>query len=131
MGESLGIQKQKILVVDDDADVLDVSSAMVAELGYSPVCACDGTDALKIIETDPTIDILLTDIKMPGMHGFELARRAKALRTDLKVVYVTGHTSLMPDGTGETFGPIVKKPFGWRDLARHLGWRSGGVQDPG
>jgi CheY-like chemotaxis protein len=105
--------------------VLDVLATIVAELGYSPVCASDGNDALKIIETDSSIDILLTDIQMPGMHGFELARRAKAIRTDIKVVDVTGHSSLIPDRTGETFGPIVRKPFGRRELAGHLRLVSG------
>jgi CheY-like chemotaxis protein len=100
--------------------VLDTSATIVADLGYTAVCACAGNDALRVIETDPSIDILLTDIKMPGMHGFELARRAKAIRTDIKVVYVTGHNSLVPDRTGETFGPILRKPFRLRDLDAYL-----------
>jgi CheY-like chemotaxis protein len=131
MGAGVSVQKQKILVVDDDAEVLNVSAVIVADLGYSHVCASDARDALKIIETDPSIDILITDIQMPAMHGFELARRAKALRADLKVVYVTGHPSPIPNRPVETFGPIVRKPFGWRDLARHLGWSSGEPQDRG
>jgi CheY-like chemotaxis protein len=109
-----------VLIVDDDADVLDTSATIVADLGYTTLCACAGEEALEVIETDPSIDILLTDIKMPGMHGFELARRAKAIRTDIKVVYVTGHTSLIPDRTGKTFGPILRKPFRPRDLAAYL-----------
>ncbi len=125
MSNSQHLQKSKVLVVDDDADVLDASAAMVAHLGYNPVCASDGDDALKFIATDPSIDILLTDVQMPGMHGFELARRAKAIRTDLRVVYVTGQLDPTLERTEETFGPIVRKPFGWRQLAMYLRLVSG------
>lgn len=125
MSKSQGVQKQKVLVVDDNVEVLDASAAIVAHLGYRPVCACDGQDALRIIESDPTIDILLTDIQMPGMHGFELARRAKAIRTDLKIVYVTGQPDPTLERTEETFGPIVRKPFGRRQLAMYLRLVSG------
>jgi CheY-like chemotaxis protein len=125
MSKSQGVQKQKVLVVDDNVEVLDASAAIVAHLGYRPVCASDGHDALKIIESDPSIDILLTDVQMPGMHGFELARRAKAIRTDLKIVYVTGQPDPTLERTEETFGPIVRKPFGWRQLAMYLRLVSG------
>ena len=120
MSDRVGTVNRTVLIVDDDADVLDISAIIVADLGYSAVCASAGIEALKVIETDPSIDILLTDIKMPGMHGFELARRAKAIRTDIKVVYVTGHTSLIPDRTGKTFGPVLRKPFRPSDLAAYL-----------
>jgi CheY-like chemotaxis protein len=50
MGDSLSVQKQTILIVDDKTEVLDVLATIVAELGYSAVCASDGNDALKIIE---------------------------------------------------------------------------------
>lgn len=125
MSNSQQLRKPKVLVVDDDADVLDASAAMVAHLGYSPVCASAGDDALKIIATDPSIDILLTDLQMPEMHGFELAQRAKAIRTDLKVVYVTGQPDSTLNRKEETFGPIVRKPFGWRQLAMYLRLVSG------
>ena len=49
----------------------------------------------------------------------------KAIRTNLKVVYVTGQTDLTLNRTGETYGPIVRKPFGWRQLAMHLRLVSG------
>jgi CheY-like chemotaxis protein len=120
MSDRVSTINRTVLIVDDDADVLDISAIIVADLGYSAVCASAGSEALKVIETDPSIEILLTDIKMPGMHGFELARRAKAIRTDIKVVYVTGHTSLIPDRTGKTFGPVLRKPFRLRDLAAYL-----------
>jgi two-component system cell cycle response regulator CpdR len=120
MSDRVSSVNRTVLIVDDDAHVLDISAIIVANLGYTAVCASAGQDALKVIESDPSVDILLTDIKMPGMHGFELARRAKAIRTDIRVVYVTGHTSLMPDRTGETFGPILRKPFRPHDLAAYL-----------
>jgi CheY-like chemotaxis protein len=120
MSDCVRTTNRTVLIVDDEANVLDISAIIVADLGYTALCASDGNEALKIIETDPSIDILLTDIKMPGIHGFELARRAKAIRNDIKVIYVTGHTSLIPNRTGETFGPIVRKPFRFQELATYL-----------
>ncbi len=109
-----------IPLVDDTAEVLELSAALVAYFGYNYVCACNGFEALILIETDPSVDILFTDLQMPGMHGFELAQRAKTIRTDLKVLDVTGHPSPIPDQPRETLGPILRKPFGWRQLAEYL-----------
>jgi CheY-like chemotaxis protein len=113
-------QPKTILIVDDDHDVQETMATMVAHLGHLAVCALDTSDALRRIAVDSSIEILITDIAMPVIHGFELARRARALRRDLKVLYVTGYSSLIPDRTGETFGTIVLKPFTPTQLAAHL-----------
>jgi CheY-like chemotaxis protein len=105
-----------ILVVDDVVEVLDLVAAILGDLGYEIVCACDGQRALQILGDGRRFDLLFTDIMMPGVHGFELARRAKALQPSLKIIYLTGYAAISPDDVGETFGPILKKPFRAKDL---------------
>jgi CheY-like chemotaxis protein len=107
-----------ILAVDDVAELLDLVAGILRDLGYEVFCACDGDRALDLLSNGQHFDLLFTDIMMPGeLHGFELARRARAIHPSLKVIYLTGYTSMIPDDTGETFGPILKKPFRPRELA--------------
>jgi CheY-like chemotaxis protein len=105
------LRPKRVLVVDDVPEVLDVVAAILADLGYEVVGACDGTRALGVLAEGRGFDLLFTDITMPGIHGFELARRAKALQPTLKIMYLTGYSPMIPDGTGETFGPVLRKPF--------------------
>ena len=101
-----------ILIVDDQLELLAFTGAILAECGYTVSWAQNPAAALQLLESDRPIDILLTDIVMPGgMDGFELARRAKRTRPDLKVVYSTGHWELSPEQIGQTYGPLLKKPY--------------------
>jgi signal transduction histidine kinase len=112
----------KLLVVDDEEDVRDTAAEFLADLGYEVVCAADGDEALKIVGADTSLALLLTDIDMPGeLHGFALARLAKAIRPDLRVVYVTGHHHHPGiDAAGALHGPIVRKPFRLLKLAEEI-----------
>jgi CheY-like chemotaxis protein len=105
-----------ILVVDDIPEVCDLVAAILSGLGYEVVCAGDAERALQILAAGHKCDLLFTDIMMPGIHGFELARRAKALRPTLRIIYLTGYAPMLPDDAGETFGPILKKPFRAQEL---------------
>jgi CheY-like chemotaxis protein len=106
-----------ILAVDDVTEVLDLVAGILRDLGYQVFCACDGDRALELLSNGQHFDLLFTDIMMPGeLHGFELARRARAIHPSLKIIYLTGYSSMIPDDTGETFGPIFKKPFRPREL---------------
>lgn len=110
-----------ILIVDDQLELLAFTGAFLAECGYTVSWAQNPAAALQLLESNRTIDILLTDIVMPGgMDGFELARRAKTIRHDLKVVYSTGHWELSPEQIGQTYGPLLKKPYQYSRLAAVL-----------
>jgi CheY-like chemotaxis protein len=104
-----------ILIVDDVSEVLELVAAILADLGYDVVCASDGARALEILEDGRRFDLLFTDVMMPGLHGFELARRAKAMQPSLRVIYLTGYSATLPDDA-ETFGPVLKKPFRVNEL---------------
>jgi DNA-binding NtrC family response regulator len=103
-----------ILIVDDDDQVLDVAAIVLASLGHQVIPATNGEAALEIIKYYREIDLLMTDIVMPGtIDGWELARRAKQLRPELVVLYTTGYAeSMMPDESKPGLGPLLPKP--WR-----------------
>ncbi|WP_448382625.1 ATP-binding response regulator [Desulfosoma sp.] len=81
---------RRILVVDDEESTRDLLSLTLQSDGYEVVCAEDGFCALELCHTHPP-DIVVTDIKMPGMDGIELLRRLKHLNPDMEVIMITGH----------------------------------------
>jgi CheY-like chemotaxis protein len=105
---------RKVLVVDDDVLVLDLTATMLEELGYDVLTARSGTEALGQIAYDRKIEVLITDINMPGLSGSELAERARGFRGELKVILVSGRES-----DGHSF-PLIRKPVLQSDLKRVL-----------
>jgi DNA-binding response OmpR family regulator len=97
-----------ILLVDDDLELRDVVVAILTEPGYTVLTAADGYEALRTL-VDRSVDLLITDVKMPGITGFELARQAKLMRPNLHVIYLSGQES-GPDRKGPTYGALVHKP---------------------
>ena len=100
-----------ILVVDADADMLRISAAIVVELGYRAIEAADGAEALEILRGSEPIELLLTDLAMPGVSGQELAHLAKALRPDLKVLYTSAYVRLGDKAPPLRHGPMIEKPW--------------------
>jgi CheY-like chemotaxis protein len=94
-----------ILVVDDDPDVLDYASSVLEELGYRVLAAPDGAVALALLERE-RVDLLFTDVLMPGLNGFEVARRAVAALPGLKVLFASGYST---DLSGA--GRLLRKPY--------------------
>jgi CheY-like chemotaxis protein len=111
-----------ILIVEDNDDLRDLVTEIIAAMGYTPLGAPDGEAAMHLIASENRIDLLFTDIGMPGrLNGFALARAAKAIRPALKVLYATGYSSLLHEGReGETFGPVLAKPFRPRHLVEEI-----------
>jgi CheY-like chemotaxis protein len=99
-----------ILVVEDDDDLRLLVATVLSDAGYSVLSAGNAEEALRILEAEPGVDLLFTDIVMPGaMDGFALARAAVARRSTLKVLYTTGYT---PTEDGErAHGPLLRKPY--------------------
>lgn len=82
----------RILLVDDDDDVRDYTAMVLEEAGYEVRVASRGEMAMQILATGAPFDLLITDVAMPGWDGTELARRVKAVRPDLKILFITGYT---------------------------------------
>ena len=100
-----------ILLVDDDADIRNVTRALLESLGYSVIDAPHPAAALEIVSGPAQIDLVFTDIQMPDMSGFELAGRIASLRPGLPVVYATGFTGVFAENDNHPPGPIVAKPY--------------------
>lgn len=107
-----------VLVVDDDPQVLEVTASACEEIGLGVVRASDGAAALEMLRDNPEIELLLTDITMPNMTGWELAHAAKQQKPALKVIYMSGYMKSYPFGQhGLGYGPLLAKP--WRTTQLH------------
>ena len=104
-----------VLVVDDEPLVRMGISALLSELGHEVVEAALGMQALEKMHDHPHIDLLLTDYKMPGMSGIELADRCRTIQAGINVILMTGYSS--QDHVFEAdCPPRLAKPFGIRSL---------------
>ncbi|WP_299500631.1 ATP-binding protein [uncultured Roseobacter sp.] len=112
---------QQILVAEDEESLLVVMEDLIAELGFSFIPARSGPEALQIIEDGTRVDLLLTDIVMPGgIGGFELASLVRKLRPGLPVVYMSGYTGFTSSEMGKVVAPMVQKPCPPVELAEIL-----------
>ncbi len=103
-----GLSKQlRVLLVDDDILVSMGAADMLLDLGHSVTEAQSGKHALKLLETDPAFDVVVTDYAMPGMNGFELAQRIKERHPKMPVILATGYAELPSDRSIE-FGHLSK-----------------------
>ncbi|HBK09342.1 MAG TPA: hypothetical protein DDZ81_26360 [Acetobacteraceae bacterium] len=106
-----------ILLVDDDDPVRSVTASMLLDLGYKVLDAEGGETALTILSDNRCVDILMTDLVMPGMNGIQLATAARAAHPGLSVIFITGYADQV--GTTVASGDrLVRKPFGAADLHR-------------
>ena len=103
-----------VLVVDDEVELIEIAQAYLAEMGFTGYEAIDGASALEMIAQHSEIDLMVTDIVMPGgMNGVELAQRARTLRPGLKIVYSSGFPAeaLAEKSLPLIDGPLLHKPY--------------------
>ncbi|HEY7481194.1 MAG TPA: response regulator [Gemmatimonadales bacterium] len=108
-----------MLVVDDDRGVRRLTARMLRAEGYRVVEAESGAEALRLLESEPGIRLLLTDIVMPEMHGLELAEQVLARLPQLRVLLMTGHAPELAAQLGmrEERLPVLLKPFSKEQLS--------------
>jgi CheY-like chemotaxis protein len=112
---------ETVLVVEDNAEVLELAVATIGDLGYRVLTAANGPSAMKIVQSDEPIDLLFSDIVMPGgMNGFELISRARAIRGELKALVTSGYANVHRPGTDRPDVPLLLKPYRRGDLARYV-----------
>jgi CheY-like chemotaxis protein len=105
----------RVLVVDDDPLVSMGTVAMLEDLGHSTVEVSSGKQALKIIETDPAIDLVITDQAMPGMTGIELVKKIREHQPKLPIILATGWAELPENPVPEFLR--LSKPYRQEELA--------------
>ena len=111
-----------VLVVEDEAAVLEMAVESLSELGYRTLTATHAAEALQRLKGPERIDILFSDVVMPGgMNGVELATHARALRTGLRVLLASGYTGSALGEQGVPVDlPLLSKPYRREDLADKL-----------
>jgi CheY-like chemotaxis protein len=116
-------QGKSILVVDDEPAIRMLLTEVLEELGCYPLEAADGVAAMKVLQMESRIDLLITDIRMPGgVGGVELAAHAQQHRPTLKVLFITGYDGGEPlAGGGLKPGmQVLHKPFALEELVKKL-----------
>jgi two-component system, cell cycle sensor histidine kinase and response regulator CckA len=100
----------RILVVDDEEAIRDVTRRILTRGGYEVIAASGGEEALSLIAHEgEQVDLLLTDVIMPRMSGKELAERFTSLRTDARVLYMSGYTDRLIGL--DAVDTLLEKPF--------------------
>lgn len=102
-----------VLLVDDDDDVRAVLAAALTDMGHGVMQAAGGIEALDVIERKEPLDLLLTDVVMPGLHGFNLARMAILRRPSIRVLYMSGYAEgdVVTRDNGPRYGKLLAKPL--------------------
>jgi CheY-like chemotaxis protein len=114
---------ETVLVVDDEQTVRMLISDVLEELGYVSLEADDGKAALQILESKRQIDLLITDVGLPGgMNGRQLADAGSQLRPELKVLFITGYAenAVIGDGHLKRGMHVLTKPFAMDSLAHRI-----------
>jgi two-component system cell cycle sensor histidine kinase/response regulator CckA len=113
---------ETLLVVEDEAAVRRAVQRNLERLGYRVLVAHDGEDALRVAGSVEAIDLLLSDVVMPGIDGPEVACRLRAKWSDLPVLFVTGYSAdrLAPSGVIGPHDRVLEKPYQFEELARTI-----------
>ena len=118
----LNAGNEKVLVVDDQADVLESAIELFKVMGYDVLSASNGQEALEILKRVPDIEVLFSDIVMPGVDGVTLGQEARKLLPGINVILVSGYSAshLMRPGFDLSEFHFLKKPFRMAEVARML-----------
>jgi CheY-like chemotaxis protein len=122
-GQDYAGQGETVLVVDDEPAIRGLIVDVLNEAGYRAIQAEDGLSGLKILQSGVRIDLLITDVGLPGgMNGRQVADAGRALRPDLKVLFITGYAENAVVGNGhlDPGMQIVTKPFAIQPLGNKI-----------
>ena len=114
---------ESVLVVDDEPTVRMLVAEVLGDLGYVALEAVDGAGGLKVLQSDARVDLLVTDVGLPGgMNGRQLADAARVARPELKVLFITGYAenAVISHGHLEPGMHVLTKPFALEALASRI-----------
>ena len=116
-------QGETVLVVDDEPTVRMLVTEVLEDLGYTAIEAADGASGLKVLQSDVRIDLLVTDVGLPGgVNGRQVADAARVTRPDLKVLFITGYAenAVVSHGHLDPGMHVLTKPFAMEALASRI-----------
>jgi CheY-like chemotaxis protein len=128
-----GEEPRLVLLVEDEPAVLQVTSAMLRALGFRIVSAASGDAAIPLLESEPAICLLLTDVMLPGaLNGPALAQRARAIRPGLPILFVSGYAEvgIIEKGILGAGMELLQKPFRRQELRARIEKVLGGGAAP-
>jgi CheY-like chemotaxis protein len=113
---------ETVLVVEDEPVVRGVILEMLGDQGYRTIEAADGPSGLRLLRTNEPIDLLITDVGLPGMNGRQLADLARESRPDLRILFITGYAEsvAIADGFLQPGMEMITKPFDLDNLSRRI-----------
>jgi CheY-like chemotaxis protein len=121
--EAQGEPGETVLVIDDEPTVRMLVTEVLSEMGYSAIEAGDAATGLRVLQSDARIDLVITDIGLPGsMNGRQLIEAARHSRPDLKALFITGYAENAVIGNGilEPGMHVLSKPFSLEHLASRI-----------
>ncbi|HEV2080658.1 MAG TPA: PAS domain S-box protein [Allosphingosinicella sp.] len=108
-----------VLVVEDNCHVGEFATQLLADLGYETVLAPDAEAALKLIEEGQQVDVMFTDVVMPGMSGVDLAKEFERRRPGVPVVLASGYSHILAEEGAHGF-PLLQKPYSVEALSKAI-----------
>ena len=112
-----------VLIIDDEPSVRMLVSDALTDLGFRCLDAGDGPVGLRLLESEARIDLLVTDVGLPGgLNGRQVAEAARGLRADLRILFITGYAenAVLNHGHIEPGMEVLTKPFAVDDLRRRV-----------
>ena len=106
-----GSKPPRILVVDDEEEVREILAETLEDFGYAVLTAASGEEALPVLAGNGGVAMVITDVRMPGMSGLELADEVRRRWPTVKIVLISGY--FVPQASPQRF---LKKPFHMKDL---------------
>jgi CheY-like chemotaxis protein len=108
--------RRTVLIVEDEPEIRKLAVESLREAGHDVLEAASGREAILLLEAHPEIDLVFTDIVMPGIDGFKVADMAKFIRPAVKILYATGYARQVLDYLGVVHGRILRKPYRQAEL---------------
>ena len=111
-----------VLCVDDDAVVREVARAALERAGYTVLVAADGAEAAAVLESGPSVDLVLLDWILPGLSGAELVLRLRQIRPEVTILLTSGysHVAVLPLMSQGQVAGFLEKPFTPKELAQRV-----------
>jgi len=118
---SIDMGKETLMLVDDETALLEISKDMLESAGYKVYTASSGTQALKTLEEQPNISLLISDIIMPGgINGYQLAEACRTKYPEIKILLCSGYNNARDVGEIPAIENLLRKPYNLKDLTQKV-----------